>query len=471
MFYGTGHVAATGGSGDDSFIFGSGPAGTANFTSADNVNGNGGANTLAIEVETGAILLAGVGPNITNIQTIAQVSNDDNGNVTGHTSADMSLAGSATTLALDADYVHNSVTVTNLTNADTVTYGGTWGTGSTGSELGILTLSHAAPIGLLSTINFTMDATTSPAALTVDALVVAATSPINATLNIDSTGDAGDNDIMGVAGVAANVVITGGTHLTFGSAASPYGFLHGTIDASADTGGVTTWLSLGEISPVTNPTPLDTFIGGTGTNIVNLTPGAFAGNLIDFSKGGTDTVSFTEARYAGDGLLTNNPPASTELYNSVLGFDANPNNLIDIHNSGFLTLGGAVFNTNGTGPVAAGAAIETLDYTTGTLVNASTVPDNFIDIMTPVNTVPGVTTASSGFALAMGFGIITVGGGAHPFLMSYYDVQDQEAVLGSVESSAGGVITAAQAASVNVVGLIHMSEASYTTFASHLAFA
>ena len=303
-----------------------------------------------------------------------------------------------------------------------------------------------------------MDATASPAALTVDALVVAATSPINATLNIDSIGDAGDNDIMGVAGVAANVVITGGTHLTFGSAASPYGFSARYYRRQRGYRRCNNVVEPGRNKPH-YPTPLDTFIGGTGTNIVNLTPGAFAGNLIDFSKGGTDTVSFTEARYAGDGLLTNNPPASTELYNSVLGFDANPNNLIDIHNSGFLTLLGAVFNTNGTGPVAAGAAIETLDYTTGTLVNASTVPDNFIDIMTPVNTVPGVTTASSGFALAMGFGVITVGGGAHPFLMSYYDVQDHEAVLGSVESSAGGFITAAQAASVNVVGLIHMSEA------------
>ena len=114
----------------------------------------------------------------------------------------------------------------------------------------------------------------------------------------------------------------------------------------------------------------------------------------------------------------------------------NANNTINIHNSGGLTLGGAVFATDGSGPVVAPIATEALDYATGTSVNASTVPNNFIDITSLVNTVPGVTTASSGFALAMG-GIGSIQWGrAHPYLMSYYDVQDGEAVLGSVTSGA-----------------------------------
>jgi hypothetical protein len=103
-------------------------------------------------------------------------------------------------------------------------------------------------------------------------------------------------------------------------------------------------------------------------------------------------------------------------------------------------------------------------------VNASTVPYNFIDITTPVNTVPGVTTASSGFALAMGGGTIHVAA-SHPYLFSYYDVQDQEAVLGSVTSGAGGIISALNAPSVNVIGLIHESAASYAALASHIHFA
>ena len=109
---------------------------------------------------------------------------------------------------------------------------------------------------------------------------------------------------------------------------------------------------------------------------------------------------------------------------------ADPNDTINIHNNGALTLGGAVFATDGSGPVAGTTATEALHYATGTSVNASTVPNNFIDITSPVNTVPGTTTASSGFALAMG-GILRISqwGPSHPYLMSYYDVQDAEAVL------------------------------------------
>ena len=101
----------------------------------------------------------------------------------------------------------------------TVTYGGEGPDDvSAGVNLGTLTLSHATPIGLLSTISFTMDSTetVAPLDLTVDHLVVAATSPALAALNVDSTGNAATNEILDVSGVAANVVISGGTNLEFG---------------------------------------------------------------------------------------------------------------------------------------------------------------------------------------------------------------------------------------------------------------
>jgi hypothetical protein len=332
---------------------------------------------------------------------------------------------------------------------------------STGSLLGNLTLSHATPIGILDTINFTMDSTTAPAELTVDALTIAATSPALATLNLTSTGNAATNVITNVSAVADNVAITGATPLVFGSAAGPYSFMHGVIDASGDTGGVTTWLSLGEVSPVTNPTPLTTFIAGTGTDIVNLTPGAFAGNLIDFSKGGTDTVQFTEARYAGDGLLTNNPPASVELYNSVLGF-TQAHDTIDITNSGILTAFGAVAFTND-GTVPAGAATSILQYT-GTSINASALPDNWIKIDPPTS--GAGQTAAEGLASAIGGGTITVAA-SHPYLVSYYDLTDSQAVFETIHT-AGTTITAATAtnANVNVIGLAHMSQADYAAFSN-----
>ena len=148
---GTGALSATGGSGNNDFVFGANPNGTANFTAADSVNGGTGANTLSIEVETGAILLAGVGSNITNIHTIEQISDDVNG------SCDRSLPaptcrwrGRLLCSPSMPITTANNVTVTNLTNADTVTYGGTGPDDvSTGSDLGTLTLSHATPVGLL----------------------------------------------------------------------------------------------------------------------------------------------------------------------------------------------------------------------------------------------------------------------------------------------------------------------------------
>ena len=68
---GLGHVAATGGSGVNTFTFDETGAGLASFTSASTVDGGTGTtNTLGIQADTGAILLAGVGPNITDIQTV-----------------------------------------------------------------------------------------------------------------------------------------------------------------------------------------------------------------------------------------------------------------------------------------------------------------------------------------------------------------------------------------------------------------
>jgi len=447
---GTGGVSATGGSGNNDFIFGT-VNGTANFTAADSVNGGvGGTNTLTIETETGAILLAGVGSNITHIQTIEQIS-DDQGttNVTGATSADMSLAGSATTLALDANYNHNNVTVTNLTDADTVTYGGTGPAGtSTGSELGTLTLSHTTPVGILDTINFTMDSTSAPAALTVDQLVVATTQP---DVVIDSTGNAALNQITDVSGVADNVVITGGTNLTFGTSfADGYIPLGGTVDASKSTGNVTTWLS----HVGTNAgNAAQTFIAGTGTDLVHVHNSG--GDVIDFSVGGKDTVEFNATTTAGNALND-----TTHFYNQVLGF--NPaNDTIAINHTGIPT-----FYTNTGLAVAAGDATAPLDYTTGTFVDATTQHANYIDIVTPVNTTAG-ETAQTAFNTAMGtLGAISVNG-LHQFLVSYYDVQDSEAVFGTATSAFSLIpfhdaITAGDA--VHVVGLVHMTEAQYATF-------
>ena len=236
-FNGTGAVAATGGSGDDAFHFETTPGGTATFTPASSVDGGGGTNVLDIQADSGGainpILVAGDGPNIKNIQTIEHTTTG--GGATSDLTADLAGMGSATTFDLAGTYNAHNVSISDITNAQTVEY--------SGAGLADLTLAHTTPLGLVAQINFEMNGS-GPGPLTLGQLTVG---PGLASLNIDSTGAASDNVITDVSTVDDSVTITGGTHLTFGSAVHPYSFVGGTIDASADTGGVETWLAdLGE---------------------------------------------------------------------------------------------------------------------------------------------------------------------------------------------------------------------------------
>ena len=301
---------------------------------------------------------------------------------------------------------------------------------SAGVNLGTLTLSHATPIGLLSTLSFTMDstATVAPLDLTVDHLVVAATSPALAALNVDSTGNAATNEISDVSGVAANVVISGGTALEFGdSFADGYTLLNGTIDATATTGNVTTFLSL--TTGAGSTTPAQTFIAGHGTDMVSVNNGG--GDVIDFSVGGTDTVQFFKATATGTHPLND----VNHNYNNVLGFTA-AHDSININTAtiptSFTDTGGLVATP--IPPVT--TPVTALNFTTGTSINGTLSHDNFIDIVSPVNTSAG-ETAQQGFAAAIGglLSGIQVATGAHNYLFSYYDATDSEAVLGTVNAN------------------------------------
>ena len=224
-------------SGDDTFTFTTVPGGTSTFTPASSVDGGGGTNVLAIQADTGAILVAGDGPSIKNIQTIEHTTTA--GGATTDLTADLAGMGSATTFDLAGTYNGHNVSVSDITNAQTVEY--------SGAGLGDLTLAHTTPLGLLAQINFEMNSS-GPGALTLGQLTVG---PGLAALNVDSTGSASDNVINNVSTVQDSVIITGGTHLTFGiplagdtSGADGYQFAGGTIDASTDTGGVSVVFAL-----------------------------------------------------------------------------------------------------------------------------------------------------------------------------------------------------------------------------------
>jgi hypothetical protein len=346
---------------------------------------------------------------------------------------------------------------TDVTNAQTVEYSATPTVGQlVGPDIGNLTLVHTAPLGLTSVINLEMSGA-GPGDLTLDTLAVG---PGLASLNIISTGAAVDNVITnlsaaGVATVQDSITVTGGAHLTLGSAAGPYLYRGGVIDAGVDTGGVAAWLGFVGLNA---GNPAQTFIGGTGNDFADVFN--FGGDVVDFSKGGADTVQFNNATNPGTvAPLADNVPGGY-FYNHVLGFTGTDSVNVDVANvNGTLIYRGApspLSTTQGV-PVAAGDPTNPLVYTTGTRVDAQGAASNFIDIITPVNT--GGLNAEQGFAAAMGDGAIFT----RPLIQysvmgSFYDATHQQAVY-FVDINAAGFMQDTD--EIQVVGLVHMTDATY----------
>ena len=146
------------------------------------------------------------GSNIVNIQT---VENTTDAVATGNLTADLVALGSATTFDLAGNYSLHNVSVTDITNAQTVEYSGT--------GLDHLTLLHAAP-GLGDIINFEMNQTAlAGGTLDLRQLIVAAQVPALDQIDLNSTGNADLNQIRDVSTVAANILVTGATSLQLGN--------------------------------------------------------------------------------------------------------------------------------------------------------------------------------------------------------------------------------------------------------------
>jgi hypothetical protein len=457
---GTGHVDVTGGSGTNTFIFDAQTVGAtigeAGFTAASTVNGGTGtSNILEIGATHGDILATGVGPNITGIAEIEHFGVQGVG-VAGLLTADLSRMGSATTFDLGGAY-DSLVTVSNITNAQTVEYSGT----STAAT--VVALVHANPVVATDVVNFEMNAgpAPGPAELTLNGVfavgadlpVVGIPAQAIASLNIDSTGSAGDNAITDALFIGANINVTGATHLTLGSAAEPYAFATGTINATAATGGVSAFLA-----PTTGTA--QTFEMGAGTNLATLATGG--GGVISFAGGGTDTVAFHAFSPAGSGAPLNDNVVGGHFYNNVLGFTT----ALGSVNIG---TGGIPSDYTDGGAVAPLDATSALNFTTGTSVIATTVHNNLINITTPITSAPG-ESVDLGFATAIGAAAangITVAAGVADVLTSFYDTTTSEAVLVAAAPVAGHI---GNTSPIAVVGLIHESAADYAHIASNVHF-
>lgn len=280
-------------------------------------------------------------------------------------------------------------------------------------------------------------------------------------LNVNSTGSASDNVITNVSTVHDSVNITGGTHLTFGSAADPYTFTDpsslagGVIDAHTDTGGVTTWLNAG---PTATGNPAQTFIGGPGSATVNVEN--IGGAVVGFALTGSDTVAFQTAN-VNSSFTTTDP---THQYNQVPVWTP-ANDTLNIHNSA--TFGGGVLtNTNSAVPVAAGDQTNTFHYSTGTIAADATINAfNYIKIDTAVAPAAGVSVQTA-FADAMGLAGDIIVSGTHAHVLSFYNSTTSEAAVVSVNSSPGVIF---EGDHVNVIGLVHMTQAAYADFTPHFA--
>jgi hypothetical protein len=428
-FAGLAHnITVSGGAGDDTFTFDPTPVGAANFKPGDSADGGPGNDTLEIGARHGEILLGG---SIVNIETVRNVTG---GTQSGDLTADMSKMGSATTFQLDGTYNDNfSVTVNNLTDAQTVLF--------TGDD-GNLFLHHA---GLFGTDHLTM------------AGGFIGKTPLN-SLHTDMgfglvvQSSTGSNVIASVSDVNTDVTITGGGGLQFGNNTSfPYSFANGTIDASTDTGGVSTFLADDGLTQI--------FKGGTGNDTVNFLGNAF--DKADFSTGGTDTAVFYQATNNSSFLITN------PNYLQVTGFTANDGVSIHIPFAGLSGVG--VLETTQDGTVNSGDAVNPFSYKSGFSVDATGAAFNFIDITTSVNT-GGATTVQQAWANAIGGGSITVITGTDNVLAAFYDVTNSQAVFVAVNAADNVATTITGNDHVDVVGMIHESQADFLATAGNVHF-
>lgn len=459
----------TGGDGDDTFSFeaNAGIGGTTSFDTDDSVDGGAGENVLELQSEGGALLGAGVGPNIVNVQTIRHITDDPiSGNddeLDDDLTVNMGLSGSATVLQLFGDYDGFNVEVSNLTNADLVVYDVDDRPGN--ADIGDLTLSHADPNGVLDTVSLEIrNGSDIDGDLIVPFDALAPFERIEALLlTVHGAVDefariAGANDIE------SNVQISGEGNLWLGAngngsaANGSYDEENGLVDASAMTGDLV--IRLGAENQVMNT--------GSGDDLVVITTASDVGagfpwnDLINLSAGGSDTVRFLQITTDDTGSLNGDD------YHHINGFDVTDDVIdLDVNNIDLNYTDSGNF-------VQAGDAVAVIDYVGGTIVDFDGATTNFNFIKFSAGVPTGANNAEDAFELAMGLGFIVVEDPSDDFLMAMYDTTNSQMVLFSAESQFAlipfdNVINADS--DIDIVGTVSMSFADYQAFgANNLAF-
>ena len=133
-----------------------------------------------------------------------------------------------------------------------------------------------------------------------------------------------------------------------------------------------------------------------------------------------------------------------------------------------INLGGAGLTTTQGVPVAAGDAVTPINYATGITPDGTTTPAgfNFVNITTPVATVPG-ETAQAAFDTLMGptaTGHIITSGATNQTLGSFFDSSNGGQAVYFVDTTATNPIEQFDPSAV--VGLVHMNQAQYLATAA-----
>jgi hypothetical protein len=439
-----GAVTVRGNAGNDTFVFLTTNGGGTTFNANDSADGGAGNNRLRLQVDTGVILAGGT---ILNIQVIEHFAN---GVVNGALSADMSLSGSATVLELAADYDGNDVAITNLVTAKSILF--------TGDNIDDMDLDATS---LLGTVTLTMAQTATGGTQNINDLDVV----VGNQLNLTSAGNAATNLIQNVAGVDANVLISGPHNLLFGfnpalakatNAANAYDFDGGIIDATAMTGPLSIGLETGRQQVAL----------GTGNDLVHIwTAGAGDPKLIQMgplATGGSDTVQFHATTQ--DGTLSITPTTlGTINYTRIEGFNVNdiPNG--NAHDTIQIDAGGGAFEipiveTNGAAVFNPPAIFL---MTTGLVTDLSA---QFVDIIKFSTAVGAFTTPQTLFNNAIGAGSITVATVGAEHLAMLWNNDNGVTLLFTVNDG-GGIINAGD--DVDVVAVIPMSFTDFNTFGNN----
>lgn len=435
MSFGAGVVAtATGGEGNDSFVFLAQGNGNSSFTTADSVDGGDGNDSLTIfHTGAGTFLGAGVGAGIVGIETL--IHDGDIAIAGNNLTVNMAESGSAKILRLQGDYDLGSVTtINNLNNDDLVVLAGGFQPTSN------LVLNYTTPAAL-NIFNLELSGGQTVANLT--------TQNLTEITNVTSSG-AAPNAISNASNIEGNVVVTGATAITIGnSAANAYNFQNGVLDLAAASGNDSVWTGFGN----------QVVIDGAGNDAIRLSGNGFLFADTANLGGGANTVTFDSLNIAGNGGSF----LFADLHH-VNGFNVGAGADADVLALSVTSFGiGQLVNTNATA-VTAASTLSVREVVSGDVLNLAGSGFNFLKFTTAAT----ATNAEDLFSAALGGGQITVGAvnNGQQILAAAYDSARGQMVLFAIDDIDDGpddIIDAGD--DVDAIATISMSYADFLAFA------